>query len=65
MRRLLAEAGNDQARIIGVPGVGHNREVSDRFRELDGSVMYYKFDRVVPDFFGEMIRFLEGLELID
>ena len=65
MRRLLAEAGNDQARIIGVPGVGHNREVSDRFREIDGSVMYYKFDRVVPDFFGEMIRFLEGLELID
>jgi pimeloyl-ACP methyl ester carboxylesterase len=65
MRRLLAEAGNEQARIVGVPGVGHNREVGDRFRELDGSVMYYKFDRVAPDFFGEMIRFLEGLEIIE
>lgn len=65
MRRLLAEAGNERARIVGVPGVGHNREVGDRFQELDGSVMYYKFDRVVPDFFGEMIRFLEALELID
>jgi pimeloyl-ACP methyl ester carboxylesterase len=65
MRRLLAEAGNEQARIIGVPGVGHGREVGDRFRELEGSVMYYKFDRVVPDFFAEMIRFLKDIEIID
>jgi len=40
MRRLLAEAGNDRAKIVGVPGVGHGRETSDRFRELEGSVMY-------------------------
>jgi fermentation-respiration switch protein FrsA (DUF1100 family) len=65
LRRLLAEAGNEHARIVGVPEVGHNREVGDRFRQLDGSVMYYKFDRVVPAFFGEMIRFLRELELIE
>jgi pimeloyl-ACP methyl ester carboxylesterase len=65
MRRLLEEAGNEQAQIIGVPGVGHGREIGDRFRELDGSVMYYKFDRVVPDFFGEMLRFLKDIEIIE
>jgi fermentation-respiration switch protein FrsA (DUF1100 family) len=65
LRRLLAEAENEHARIVGVPEVGHNREVGDRFRQLDGSVMYYKFDRVVPAFFGEMIRFLRELELIE
>ena len=65
MKRLLAEAGNTQAEIIGVPGVDHGREVGDRFRELDGSVMYHKFDRVSPDFLGEMIRFLENIEIID
>ena len=65
MRRLLAEAGNERARIIGVPEVGHNREIGDRFRQLEGSVMYFKFDRVVPAFFGEMIRFLKELEVIE
>lgn len=45
--------------------VGHGREIGDRFRELDGSVMDYKFDRVVPDFFGEMIRFLREIEIIE
>lgn len=67
LRTLLAEAGNDDVRVVIVRGVGHGVEHGDRVRRLigpSGPSSYFKFDRVEPRFVEATLTFLRDLGLV-
>ncbi len=64
LRALLDRAGNEQYKIVGLPGVGHSFEHGDLFRVIERpgpDVSYMSFDRVQPGFYEATVRFLREL----
>jgi pimeloyl-ACP methyl ester carboxylesterase len=65
LRRFLTEAGNHNFRIVVIPEAGHGLEHVSRLQKLPGAkdnmeTYYWKFGRLAPTYFPELIDFLQA-----